>query len=311
MYHHFYPLLSHDADTSSQIDAYIASKQIELSAIENQLSDTKQEASDDSLFNLGHFLRLKRHVAAITSSRTLIDGQMTELLSYINEEALFPQKTFSFLGTPYYSHIDSQAYFLFSPLKYDAFLKKQMFWIIELDTREEERKIRCCSIGFSAEKVSSLLQYPMDLQHELENFETMKTIEASWEHMTYCRQRLLHYFGVDDILDLYEIEQSHLLKYIGDPLVLLRTIQKKHNDNRIKLSLQSILPIPINKSTIELVHIERRVVKQEQLRRFWEEGQFTAYTKQLQQTKNRLMETAGISQEQLDRLMEQMPADFL
>ncbi|WP_413363318.1 hypothetical protein [Lysinibacillus sp. 3P01SB] len=311
MYHHFYPLLSHDADTSSQIDAYIASKQIELSAIENQLSDTKQEASDGSLFNLGHFLRLKRHVAAITSSRTLIDGQMTELLSYINEEALFPQKTFSFLGTPYYSHIDSQAYFLFSPLEYDAFLEKQMFWIIELDTREEKRKIHCCSIGFSAENISSLLQYPMDLQHELEKFETMETIEASQEHMTYCRQRLLHYFGVDDILDLYEIEQSHLLKYIGDPLVLLRTIQKKHNDNRIKLSLQSILPIPINKSTIELVHIERRVVKQEQLRRFWEEGQFTAYTKQLQQTKNRLMETAGISQEQLDRLMEQMPADFL
>lgn len=311
MYHHFYPLLSHDADTSSQIDAYIASKQIELSAIENQLSDTKQEASDGSLFNLGHFLRLKRHVAAITSSRMLIDGQMTELLSYINEEALFPQKTFSFLGTPYYSHIDSQAYFLFSPLEYDAFLEKQMFWIIELDTREEKRKIHCCSIGFSAENISSLLQYPMDLQHELEKFETMETIEASQEHMTYCRQRLLHYFGVDDILDLYEIEQSHLLKYIGDPLVLLRTIQKKHNDNRIKLSLQSILPIPINKSTIELVHIERRVVKQEQLRRFWKEGQFTAYTKQLQQTKNRLMETAGISQEQLDRLMEQMPADFL
>lgn len=120
MYHHFYPLLSHDADTSSQIDAYIASKQIELSAIENQLSGTKQEASDDSLFNLGHFLRLKRHVAAITSSRTLIDGQMTELLSYINEEALFLKNVFLSryaLLFPY----RFTGVFLFSPLEYDAF----------------------------------------------------------------------------------------------------------------------------------------------------------------------------------------------
>lgn len=253
----------------------------------------------------------KEHIQSILSATKQMDNQMNELLFYINEASLFPQKTFSFLGRTYYSHIDSQAYFLLTPLQYDAFLEKQMFGIVELDMNKEKKAIRSCSIGFSAEKIISLLQYPLDLQEELDKFETMETIEESLAHATYCRQCLVSYFGVDDILELYEIEESYLLKYIGDPLVLLRTIQKKHNDNRIKISLHSTLPYPINKVIVELIYLERRVIKQEQLRKFWEEEQFTAYTKQLQHTKSRLLGAAGISQEQLNHLMDQMPADFL
>ena len=306
MDHLFHPLFTVQTGTASQLQAYVISKQRELSLMEGQMLTTNRLAFDSAYSS-----QLKDHIHTILSSTELIHSQMKELLSYLNEDSLFPQKSFSFLGTTYHSHIDSQAYFLYSQFGYDAFLEKQMFAIIELDIKEKKKEIRSCSIGFTAEKVISLLQYPMDLQHELEKFEMLQSIEESLAHVTYCQQCVLSYFGVDDILALYEIEQSNLLKYIGDPLVLLRTIQKKHNDNRIKISLRSALPHPINKATIELIHMERRVIKQEQLRRFWGEEQFTAYAKQLQQTKNRLMEAAGVSQKQLDCLMAQMPADFL
>lgn len=311
MYHFFDPLLTIDGGTDSPLTIYLATKQLELSTIEQLSYVTKQETSEHISFNSDYLQRFKQHIHAIQSSIEPIQQQMHELLSYINDETLFPRKSFSILGTTYHSHLNSQAYFLFSPLQYDEFLEKRMFSIVELDMENEEKKIRRCSIGFSSCEAASLLQYPMDLQLELEKFDTMETIEASIEHMEYCRQLLLNYFEVDDIIELYDIEQSNLLKYIGDPLVLLRTIQKKHNDTRIKLSLQAMLAKPINETLVELIHVERRVLKQEHLRRFWEENQFTAYTKQLQQTKKRLMEATGISQEQLNLLMGQMPADFL
>lgn len=311
MYHFFDPLLTIDEGTDSPLTLYLATKRLELATIEQLMYVTNIEDSGHISFSSDYLQRFKHHIDTIQSSIEPIQRQVHELLSYINNETHFPRKSFSVLGTTYHSHLNSQAYFLFSSMQYDEFLEKQMFTIVELDMENEEKRIRRCSIGFSSSDAASLLQYPVDLQLELEKFDTMESIDASVEHMEYCRQLLMDYFEVDDIIELYEIEQSNLLKYIGDPLVLLRTIQKKHNDNRIKLSLQAMLAKPINDTLVELIHVERRVLKQEHLRRFWEENQFTAYTKQLQQTKKRLMEVAGISQEQLNLLMGQMPADFL
>lgn len=306
MDHLFHPLFTLHPSAESQLDAYLTSRQRELALIANHMPVAKGAACD-----LDYSSQLKNHIQIVISSIKLIHKQLDELIIYINEETLFPQKSFSFSGLTYYSHIDSKAYFLYSPIAYDSFLKKELFWVIELDAAEKEKKIHQSSIGFSDKNILSLLQYPIDLKFDLEKFEGLETIEASEKHVQYCRQRLLDYFEVEDVLALYEIEQSNLLKYIGDPLVLLRSIQKKHNDNRIKLSLQPSLPWPVNKATIELIHVERRVIKKDQLRNFWEEEQFTDYTKQLAQTKGKLMKVAGVSQEQLDRFIELLPADFL
>lgn len=62
---------------------------------------------------------------------------------------------------------------------------------------------------------------------------------------------------------------------------------------------------------IELIHLERRVVKQDQLSHFMSADDFFIYAKQLQQTKARMMSGLNISQERLDVLMGYLPADFL
>ena len=139
----------------------------------------------------------------------------------------------------------------------------------------------------------------------------MQTIEQSKNHLIYCQKLLMDYFNVNELIALYDIEESLLLKYIGDPLVILRTIQKKHNDNRIKLCLTSFTSQEIGTSLVELIHLERRIIKQGQLQNFMNADDYLIYTKQLQQTKARMMSALRITQERLNVLMGYLPEDFL
>jgi len=196
-------------------------------------------------------------------------------------------------------------------MQYDSFIAKHAFNIFEIDVSADDKKVRRCSLGFSSAPISDLVKYPIDLTMEIEKFDTMQTIEQSKNHLLYCQKLLMDYFNVNELIALYDIEESLLLKYIGDPLVILRTIQKKYNDNRVKLSLTSFTSQEIARPLIELIHLERRIVKQEQLQHFMSTDDFVIYTKQLQNTKARMMSISAITQERLDVLMGYLPADFL
>ncbi len=254
---------------------------------------------------------LQSHIHFVKHSIQLIQKQLHELTTYLQYEEYLPPKSFSLHDTTYYSHLNSYCYFLFSPLQYDPFIAKHAFSVFEIDVSTDDKKVRRCSLGFSSAPISDLLKYPIDLKMEIEKFDTMQSIEQSKNHLLYCQKLLMDYFNVNELIALYDIEESLLLKYIGDPLVILRTIQKKHNDNRIKLSLKSFTSQEIDTPLIELIHLERRVVKQEQLQHFMNADDYLIYTKQLQQTKARMMSVLRITQERLDVLMGYLPADFL
>ncbi|MGM9949848.1 MAG: hypothetical protein ACI33P_06960 [Lysinibacillus sp.] len=312
MYRFFNPLLPVELSMGVHVDGYVTAAKIQLPTIEQLLQDAKEwpEPSSPIPFAAEDMHRMKSHIQLVESAISQIPHHLKELETCLNASACFPAKCFIISDTIYYSHIDLHRHFLFAPLGYDAFLEKQLFCIVEMHADTTAKEIQKCSLGFSSEAIDSLVLYPLDLLYELEKFDAMESIEASEAHLEYCRKLLLGYFQADELYDLYEIEESHLLKYIGDPLALLRTIQKKHNDNRIRLSLAPHSPRQIDQALIELIHIERRVMKQLQLRPFWSREQFGAYTSQLQYTKRRLMGAAGLSQEQLDILMAHMPADF-
>ncbi|MFF5995111.1 hypothetical protein AAGS61_10180 [Lysinibacillus sp. KU-BSD001] len=296
MYHFFQPLLHIDFGTNTRIHHYLLLKEEELFA--------RLGCSESSPF-------LSDHIHFVKSSIRLIQKQVYELTAHLQYELCLPTRSFSLHNTTYYSHLNSYSYFLFSYLQYDALLKKHAFSIFELDVSTPDKKVRQCSLAFSSAHISDLLKYPIDLKIEIEKFDTMQSIEQSKKHLNYCQKLLMDYFDVNELVNLYDIEESLLLKYIGDPLVLLRTIQKKHNDNRIKLSLNPLTLHEIDASLIELIHLERRVVKQEQLRNFLSADDFNSYTKQLQQTKARMMCVLDITQEQLNVFMGCLPADFL
>lgn len=293
MYRFFSPLLHIDFNINAQIHYYLSLKEEELFS----LSSCSE-----------HSESLQSHIRFVKWAVPLIQKQRHELTKY---QPYFLLKSFSLHDTIYYSHLNSQCYFLFSPLQYDPFIAKHAFSIFEIDVSADDKKIRRCSLGFSSSAISDLVKYPIDLTMEIEKFDTMQTIEQSKNHLLYCQKLLMDYFNVNELIALYDIEESLLLKYIGDPLVILRTIQKKHNDNRIKLSLTSFTSQEIDTPLIELIHLERRIVKQEQLQHFMPTEDFISYTKQLQQTKARMMGGLNISQERLDILMGYLPADFL
>ena len=312
MYRFFNPLLSIAPSTGVHIDDYLTGGKTKLSAMEQLLLYAKELPDPSSLIQsvADYMNRMEGHIQLIESAISQIPQHLKELRASLDVSGCFPAKCFIISDAIYYSHIDLHRYFLFAPIGYDALLEKQLFSIVEISSDTTKKDIQHCSLGFSSEEIDSLMLYPLDLHIELEKFDAMESIEASEKHLEYCRKLLLAYFEVSELYDLYEIEESHLLKYIGDPLVLLRTIQKKHNDNRIRLSLAPHSPRQIDLALIELIHIERRVIKQAQLQQFWSREQFGSYTDQLQRTKRRLMMAAGISQEQLDIFIGHMPADF-
>ncbi len=312
MYRFFNPLLQIDSSTGAHIDYYATGKKTKLAAIE-QLQQYAKELPDPSQpvqFAADQKEGMKSHIRLMESAISQIPHQMEELRACMDASGRFPPKSFAVSEAIYYSHINLHNFFLFAPLGYDAFLEKQLFCIVEMKPGTMPLEIQKYSLGFSSEAIDSLILYPLDLHIELAKFDAMESIEASEKHLEYCRKLLLDYFQAEELYDLYEIEESHLLKYIGDPLALLRTMQKKHNDNRIRLSLAPHFPWQIDQVLIELVHIERRILKQAQLQHFWSREQFGAYTSQLQQTKRRLIAATGVSQEQLDIFMRHMPADF-
>ena len=271
----------------------------------------KEEALCTLLSGLNHAQFLQSHIHFVKFAIPLIQKQRQELTMYLNNQAYLPPKSFSLHSTTYYAHLNSSCYFLFSPMQYDPFIEKHAFSIFEMDVSTANKKVRRCSLGFSSASISDLVKYPIDLTMEIEKFDTMQTIEQSKNHLLYCQKLLMDYFNVHELIALYDIEESLLLKYIGDPLVILRTIQKKHNDNRIKLSVTSFTSQEIDTSLIELIHLERRIVKQEQLQHFMNADDYLIYTKQLQQTKATMMSALRITQERLDVLMGYLPADFL
>jgi len=296
MYHFFKPLLHIDFTTNAQIHYYLSLQEEELFALSSFSQYTQF---------------LQSHIDFVKHSIQLIQKQLHELTTYLQYEAYLLPKSFSLHDTIYYSHLNSYCYFLFSLLQYDPFIEKHAFSVFEIDVSTTDKKVRRCSLGFSSAPISDLLKYPIDLTMEIEKFDTMQSIEQSNNHLLYCQKLLMDYFNVNELIALYDIEESLLLKYIGDPLVILRTIQKKHNDNRVKLSLKSFTSQEIDPPLIELIHLERRVLKQEQLQHFMSTDDFYIYTKQLQQTKSRIMSVLGITQERLDVLMGYLPADFL
>lgn len=77
------------------------------------------------------------------------------------------------------------------------------------------------------------------------------------------------------------------------------------------MSLTPFTSQDIDAPLIELIHLERRVVKQQQLQAFMSKEDYVSYTKRLQHTKARMMNVLNISQERLDVLMGYLPADFL
>ena len=312
MYRFFNPLLQIDSNTGAHMDCYLTGKKTKLAAIEQMLQYAKElpDSSQPFPFAAEHEEGMKSHIRLMESAISQIPHHMEELRACMDTSGRFPPKSFAVSEAIYYSHIDPHSFFLFALLGYDAFLEKQLFCIVEMKPGTMPLEIQKCSLGFSSEKIDNLTLYPLDLHIELGKFDAMESIEASEKHLEHCRKLLLDYFQADELYDLYEIEESHLLKYIGDPLALLRTIQKKHNDNRIRLSLAPHSPRQIDQALIELIHIERRIMKQVQLQYFWSREQFGAYTSQLQQTKRRLMAATGVSQEQLDIFMGHMPADF-
>ena len=296
MCHLFKPLLHIDFSTNAQIGYYLSLKEEELFALSSFSKYTQF---------------LQSHIYFVKCAIPLIQEQLRNLTMYLHYQEYVPPKSFSLNGTTFYSYFNSSCYCLFSPLQYDPFIAKHAFSIFEIDVSADDKKVRRCSLGFSTAPISDLVQYPIDLKIEIEKFDTMQTIEQSKNHLLYCQKLLMDYFNVNELIALYDIEESLLLKYIGDPLVILRTIQKKHNDNRIQLSLKSFTSQEIDAPLIELIHLERRVLKQEQLQYFMNTDDFVIYTKQLQQTKARMMSVLNITQERLDALMRGLPADFL
>ena len=293
MYHFFSPLLHIDFNTNAQIGYYLSLKEEELFSLSSCSEHSKS---------------LQSHTRFVKDAIVLIQKQRQDLNT---NQSYFLLKSFSLHNTTYYCHVNSQRYFLFSPLQYDPFIAKHAFSIFEIDVSADDKKIRRCSLGFSSAHISELLKYPIDLTIAIEKFDTMPSIEQSKNHLLYCQKLLMDIFNVNELIALYDIEESLLLKYIGDPLVILRTIQKKHNDNRVKLSLKSFTSQDIDAPLIELIHLERRVVKQHQLQAFMSTEDYVRYTKQLQHTKARMMNILNISQERLDILMGYLPADFL
>ena len=296
MYHFFNPLLHIDFSSNAQIHYYLSLKEEEFFAL-------------SSCSEYAQFLRF--HIHFVKCSNQLMQEQLHELTTYLHDKEYVPPKYFSLKDTTYYSHLNSYCYFLFSPLQYDPFIAKHAFSVFEIDISADGKKVWKCSLGFSAASINDLLKYPIDLKMEIEKFDTMQSIEQSQNHLLYCQKLLMDYFNVNELIALYDIEESLLLKYVGDPLVILRTIQKKHNDNRIQLSLKSFISQEIDAPLVELIHLERRVLKQEQLQHFMSTDDFLTYTKQLQKTKARMMSILGITQERLDSLMGYLPADFL
>ena len=219
MYRFFSPLLHIDFNTNAQIRYYLSLKEEELFSLSS--------CSEHSEF-------LQFHIRFVKDAILLIQKQQHDLTTY---QPYFLLKSFSLHDTTYYCHLNSQCYFLFSPLQYDPLIAKHAFSIFEIDVSTDDKKIRRCSLGFSSVHISDLLKYPIDLNTEIEKFDTMQSIEQSKNHLLYCQKLLMNIFNVNELIALYDIEESLLLKYIGDPLVILRTIQKKHNDNRVKLSL--------------------------------------------------------------------------
>lgn len=293
MYHFFSPLLHIDFNTNTQIHYYLSLKEEELFSL----------ASCSE-----HMPSLQSHIHFVKDAMPLIKKQRHELTTY---QPYFVLKSFELHDTTYYCHLNSQRYFLFSPLQYDPFTAKHAFSIFEMDVRTDAKKVRRCLLGFSSAPISDLLKYPIDLTMAIEMFDTMQSIEKSKNHLLYCQKLLMDTFNVNELIALYDIEESLLLKYVGDPLVILRTIQKKHNDNRVKLSLKSFTSQEIDTLFIELIHLERRVIKQIQLQPFMNTEDYLIYTRQLQQTKARMMSDLTITQERLDVLMGYLPADFL
>ena len=296
MYHLFKPLLHIDFSTNAQIHYYLSLKEETLFALSSRSQYTQF---------------LQSHIHFVKCAIPLIQKQRHELTMYLHNQAYLPPKSFSLHNTTYYAHLNSSCFFVFSPMQYDPFITKHAFSIFEIDVSADNKKVRRCSLGFSSAAISNLVKYPIDLTMEIENFDTMQTIEQSKNHLLYCQKLLMDYFNVTELIALYDIEESLLLKYVGDPLVILRTIQKKHNDNRVKLSLTSFTSQEIAPPLIELIHLERRIVKQEQLQHFMNADDYLIYTKQLQQTKARMMSALRITQERLDVLMGYLPADFL
>lgn len=211
MYHFFSPLLHIDFSTNTQIHYYISLKEEELFSLSS--------FSDHTQF-------LQAHIHFVKCCIQSIQKQHHEL-TYICYKEYFPPKSLSLNDTTYYSYLNSNGYFLFSLLQYDPYIAKHAYSIFEMDISTDEQKIRRCSLGFSVAHIHDLVKYPIDLIMELEKFDTMQSIEQSKNHLLYCQKLLMDYFNVNELIALYDIEESLLLKYIGDPLVILRTIQKK------------------------------------------------------------------------------------
>ena len=296
MYHFFKPLLHIDFTTNAQIHYYLSLQEEELFALSSFSQYTQF---------------LQAHIRFVKCAIPLIQEQLRHLTMYPHYQEYLLPKSFSLNGTTFYSYFNSSCYCLFSPLQYDPFIAKHAFSVFEIDVSTDDKKVRRCSLGFSTSPISDLLKYPIDLTMEIEKFDTMQSIEQSNNHLLYCQKLLMDYFNVNELIAVYDIEESLLLKYVGDPLVILRTIQKKHNDNRVKLSLKSFTSQEIDTPLIELIHLERRIVKQEQLQNFMNADDYLIYTKQLQQTKARMMSALRITQERLDVLMGYLPVDFL
>ena len=296
MYHFFSPLLHIDFSTNKQIHYYVSLKEEELFSL-SSLSEHNQF--------------LQYHIRFVKYCIQFIEKQHQELTTYIQHQDFFPPKSLSLNDTTYYSYLNTNGYYVFSLLQYDPYISKHAYSIFEMDISTIKKKVQRCSLGFSSSPIRDLVKYPIDLTMEIEKFDTMQSIEQSKNHLLYCQKLLMDYFNVNELIALYDIEESLLLKYIGDPLVILRTIQKKHNDNRVKLSLKSFTSQEIELPLIELIHLERRVVKQDQLSHFMSADDFFIYAKQLQQTKAKMMSGLNISQERLDVLMGYLPADFL
>lgn len=315
MLHNFNPILylnlSHPK-TSSYIP-YLASKEIELSGLENLLdySKNKLEGKSHSSFISNYILLLNNHIETIKSTMDSLPLLTQQLLKTIKDNINLVDETFELNGFKYYAWFEFESYFFFTSLGYDNFLEQDSYAIFEIKETSRGFSLIQVALGFTNQNLNDLRKHPSYLKKQIEKFDSLSSHGQLKEHLEYCYKLLQNYFNVKAKGELYNVQDGILTKILGKPLELLRTVRSKYNINTVKISLPNSLKENLTPTLIELILNEKSIDSKDEFKDILDDiGEFEEYCNRLEHTKTELMSKLSISQDTLDKYMSYLPDDF-
>jgi len=312
MYKHFKPIikLKHSYTLNENHGLYLSFKEAQLSEVQDLLTFAYEtsEGQSHTDFIKSYALNMQEHIESLKRYKLLLESASEELLQLLNSFGELGQALVS-EGFEYSLNIDIDTLYFFKSIGYDSYLRSEGYMIFEFMKGKKGYSVNQLSIGFTNEKPDVLRNEPSFIHRQISKFQELTTLEEINRHSDYCEELLINYFGVEEIYEIFHLEDSLAKQLIGEPLELYREIYRTAMYYGIKISLPVELKMLFNEEIFELIEAELRLYKKEAHKDILKE-KYEMYCASLEEDKKMLMESLFIEQNLLDEYMSYVPKEM-